>query len=204
VDGAFSTLHPDVAAWCDEHLGTATPPQAQALPLAGEGRHALICSPTGTGKTLAAFLPVMSRLADLRDADELLARTYCLYVSPLRALGYDVEHNLRRPLRELRKQIAWCKTREISAGWLEIWVDTRAPRATTDFSVPVEAAYRNPVLLHSLGGSDSSGGLIELKLHVSKGVLDAVEEIPAVPREMLGPMPDIVDFELLVREWHFG
>ncbi|HEX3464106.1 MAG TPA: DEAD/DEAH box helicase [Candidatus Elarobacter sp.] len=101
MDGAFSTLHPDVAAWCDAHLGTATPPQAEALPLAAERRHALICSPTGTGKTLAAFLPVISRLAELRDADELLARTYCLYVSPLRALGYDVEHNLRRPLREM-------------------------------------------------------------------------------------------------------
>jgi ATP-dependent helicase Lhr and Lhr-like helicase len=101
VDGAFSTLHPHVAAWCDERLRSATPPQAQALPLAAEARHTLICSPTGTGKTLAAFLPVMSRLAALRDADELLARTYCLYVSPLRALGYDVEHNLRRPLREM-------------------------------------------------------------------------------------------------------
>jgi ATP-dependent Lhr-like helicase len=101
VDGAFSTLHPAVAAWCDAHLGSATPPQARALPLAAAGRHALICSPTGTGKTLAAFLPVISRLAELRDADELLARTYCLYVSPLRALGYDVEHNLRRPLREI-------------------------------------------------------------------------------------------------------
>ena len=101
MDGAFSTLHPDVAAWCDAHLGTATPPQAQALPLAAAARHTLICSPTGTGKTLAAFLPVISRLAELRDGDELLARTYCLYVSPLRALGYDVEHNLRRPLREM-------------------------------------------------------------------------------------------------------
>ncbi|HEV2642744.1 MAG TPA: DEAD/DEAH box helicase, partial [Candidatus Elarobacter sp.] len=82
-------------------LRTATPPQAEALPIAAAARHTLICSPTGTGKTLAAFLPVMSRLAELRDADELLARTYCLYVSPLRALGYDVEHNLRRPLREM-------------------------------------------------------------------------------------------------------
>ncbi|BDE07216.1 helicase [Vulcanimicrobium alpinum] len=97
----FRSLHPDIAAWCDERLREPTPPQAQALPLAATGRHALICSPTGTGKTLSAFLPVMSRLADLRDADELLARTYCLYVSPLRALGYDVEHNVRRPLREM-------------------------------------------------------------------------------------------------------
>jgi ATP-dependent Lhr-like helicase len=101
VDGAFATLHPAVAAWCDEHLETPTPPQAEALPLAAAARHTLVCSPTGTGKTLAAFLPVMSRLAELRDADELLARTYCVYVSPLRALGYDVEHNLRRPLREM-------------------------------------------------------------------------------------------------------
>ena len=101
MDGVFGLLHPAVAAWCDEHLGAPTQPQAAALPLSRDGRHTLICSPTGTGKTLAAFLPVMSRLAELRDADELLARTYCLYVSPLRALGYDVEHNLRRPLREM-------------------------------------------------------------------------------------------------------
>lgn len=101
MDGVFSTLHPLVAAWCDEHLRTPTPPQAQALALAAEGRHTLVCSPTGTGKTLAAFLPVMSRLAAVRDADELLARTVCLYISPLRALSYDVEHNLRRPLREM-------------------------------------------------------------------------------------------------------
>jgi len=101
VDDAFATLHPDVAAWCDTRLGAPTPPQRQALPLAASGRHALICSPTGTGKTLSAFLPVMSRLAELRDADELLPRTVCLYVSPLRALGYDVEHNVRRPLREM-------------------------------------------------------------------------------------------------------
>ncbi len=101
MDDAFATLHPDVAAWCDAHLGTATPPQRQSLPLADGGRDTLICSPTGTGKTLAAFLPVISRLAALRDADDLLARTYCIYVSPLRALGYDVEHNLRRPMREM-------------------------------------------------------------------------------------------------------
>ncbi len=97
----FEALHPDVARWCAEHLADPTAPQRDALPHGLARRNHLICSPTGTGKTLAAFLPVISRLAALRDEDELLARTYALYISPLRALGYDVEHNLRRPMREM-------------------------------------------------------------------------------------------------------
>jgi ATP-dependent Lhr-like helicase len=101
VDEAFRELHPAVAAWCDRALGAPTPPQRQALPLGLARRSMLIASPTGTGKTLAAFLPVMSRLAELRDRDELVPRPFALYVSPLRALGYDVEHNVRRPLREM-------------------------------------------------------------------------------------------------------
>jgi len=68
MDTAFASLHPTVAAWCDEKLGSATPPQRRALPLGVAGRNVLISSPTGTGKTLAAFLPVMSRRAALRDA----------------------------------------------------------------------------------------------------------------------------------------
>jgi ATP-dependent Lhr-like helicase len=78
-----------------------TPPQRDALPIGLARRNALICSPTGTGKTLAAFLPIVSDLAGRIDADELFPRIYALYISPLRALGYDVEHNVRRPLREM-------------------------------------------------------------------------------------------------------
>jgi ATP-dependent helicase Lhr and Lhr-like helicase len=90
-----------VGAWCREHLVEPTPPQRDAIALGLAGRNVLVSSPTGTGKTLAAFLPVVSRLAALRDEDNLHPRTYALYVSPLRALGYDVEHNLRRPMREM-------------------------------------------------------------------------------------------------------
>lgn len=101
MDPLFECLHPELAAWCKGHLPQPTVPQRAAIPPGLEKRNLLICSPTGTGKTLAAFLPVISHLAHRRDRDELFPRTYALYVSPLRALGYDVEHNLRRPMREM-------------------------------------------------------------------------------------------------------
>lgn len=101
MDPLFERLHPELAAWCASHLQSATVPQSRALAPGLEKRNLLICSPTGTGKTLAAFLPVISRLLERRDRDELYPRTFALYVSPLRALGYDVEHNLRRPMREI-------------------------------------------------------------------------------------------------------
>ncbi|MBV9271242.1 MAG: DEAD/DEAH box helicase, partial [Candidatus Eremiobacteraeota bacterium] len=101
MDSVFEALHPQVAAWCDQRFGVPTLPQRESLAPGLARANLLISSPTGTGKTLAAFLPAMSRLADRRDRDELYPRTYVLYVSPLRALGYDVEHNVRRPLREI-------------------------------------------------------------------------------------------------------
>ncbi len=101
MDDVFAALHPQVAAWCASTFANPTAPQRRAIPLGLAGTSFLLASPTGTGKTLAAFLPLMSRLAERRDRDELFARPFVLYVSPLRALGYDVEHNLRRPLREM-------------------------------------------------------------------------------------------------------
>ncbi len=101
MDPLFERLHPDLAAWCDSHLHSPTVPQRSALGPGLDKRNVLLCSPTGTGKTLAAFLPVMSRLLERRDRDELYPRTFTLYISPLRALGYDVEHNVRRPMREI-------------------------------------------------------------------------------------------------------
>jgi ATP-dependent Lhr-like helicase len=101
MDDGFGALHPEVAAWCARTFAEPTAPQRRAIPLGLAGTSFLLASPTGTGKTLAAFLPLMSRLAERRDRDELFARPFVLYISPLRALGYDVEHNLRRPLREM-------------------------------------------------------------------------------------------------------
>jgi ATP-dependent Lhr-like helicase len=93
-------FHPVVSRWFSERIGSPSPPQVEGWPKIRSGRHTLIAAPTGTGKTLAAFLWAIDGL--LRRGSELEDKTYVLYVSPLRALGNDVQKNLERPLAELK------------------------------------------------------------------------------------------------------
>jgi ATP-dependent Lhr-like helicase len=93
-------FHPTVARWFRERLGEPTAPQRDGWPLIRAGRHTLIAAPTGTGKTLAAFLHAIDSL--LRQGDALAAGTQVLYISPLKALSNDVQKNLSAPLAELR------------------------------------------------------------------------------------------------------
>jgi ATP-dependent Lhr-like helicase len=87
--------------WFEARFHKPTPPQAGAWPRIAEGANVLIISPTGTGKTFAAFLSVLNQLA-LEHADgKLKQQLRAIYVSPLRALSYDLEKNLQEPLREV-------------------------------------------------------------------------------------------------------
>jgi ATP-dependent Lhr-like helicase len=97
---SLAGFHPTVARWFRERLGEPTAPQRDGWPLIREGRHTLIAAPTGTGKTLAAFLIAIDGL--LRQGEALRDRTQVLYVSPLKALSNDVQKNLSAPLAELR------------------------------------------------------------------------------------------------------
>ena len=90
-----------VLAWFDQRYGTPTPAQRAAWPLIARGENVLIASPTGTGKTFAAFLSVLDALAAAHNEGELCDAIHCVYVSPLRALSYDLEKNLNEPLRQL-------------------------------------------------------------------------------------------------------
>ncbi len=79
----------------------ADPAQASAWPPIATGEHILLVSPTGTGKTLAAFLAILDRLIRAEEAGALEPRLRCVYVSPLRSLNYDIERNLSVPLDEI-------------------------------------------------------------------------------------------------------
>ncbi|WPF66760.1 DEAD/DEAH box helicase [Corynebacterium sp. 22KM0430] len=91
----FDRFHPRVAAWFQDNLGAPTPVQEQAWEAIAQGRNALVVAPTGSGKTLAAFLTAISKLIDAPPGVKVL------YISPLKALGADVERNLRRPIEEM-------------------------------------------------------------------------------------------------------
>ncbi|MGI8579703.1 MAG: DEAD/DEAH box helicase [Solirubrobacteraceae bacterium] len=102
----LSAFTPRVRDWFTRAFAEPTAAQVQAWPAIATGEHVLISAPTGSGKTLAAFLWGLDRLA----AEPLPAgtdgeavggkrKTRLVYVSPLKALSYDIERNLRAPLR---------------------------------------------------------------------------------------------------------
>jgi ATP-dependent Lhr-like helicase len=108
----LSSFSPRVREWFEQAFAAPTPAQTQAWPAIAAGKNVLLSAPTGSGKTLAAFLWALDRLGSERTADADGAgdaargpagagalRTRVVYVSPLKALAYDIERNLRAPLR---------------------------------------------------------------------------------------------------------
>ena len=98
---ALAWAHPLVAEWFVARFGSPTEPQEQGWPEILAGRTTLISAPTGSGKTLAAFLICIDRLVRKALQGELHDRTEVLYVSPLKALGNDIQKNLEVPLGEI-------------------------------------------------------------------------------------------------------
>src|SRR5271154_4843039 len=101
LPSSLAWAHPLVAEWFVGKFGTPTEPQEQGWPHILAGRTTLISAPTGSGKTLAAFLACIDRLVRKALAGELSDRTEVLYVSPLKALGNDIQKNLEGPLGEI-------------------------------------------------------------------------------------------------------
>ncbi len=93
---ALEYFAPATRRWFESAFGEPTPAQEQAWPAIARGEHVLVCAPTGSGKTLAAFLWALDRLV---AEEQPRAGVRVVYVSPLKALAYDIERNLRAPLK---------------------------------------------------------------------------------------------------------
>jgi ATP-dependent Lhr-like helicase len=101
VPESLAWAHPLVQEWFIGKFGTPTEPQEQGWPHILAGRTTLISAPTGSGKTLAAFLICIDRLVRKALSGDLADRTEILYISPLKALGNDIQKNLEGPLGEI-------------------------------------------------------------------------------------------------------
>ena len=101
----LQVFHPAVAEWFRGSFAAPTPPQTQGWPAIARGESTLILAPTGSGKTLTAFLWCINRLmfeASPADAE----RCRVVYISPLKALAVDIERNLRAPLAGIAHRAA--------------------------------------------------------------------------------------------------
>ncbi len=112
-------LHPRLARWFGATFADFTDAQLRCVPAILERESILLTSPTGSGKTLAAFLGIFDHLLRELEGESLSLGVRCLYVSPLRALTYDIGKNLRAPIAGMgleKELIVHVRTGDTSAG----------------------------------------------------------------------------------------
>ncbi|MCS7122523.1 MAG: DEAD/DEAH box helicase [Candidatus Micrarchaeota archaeon] len=91
----YDILDEDVGLWFRHTYRSFTPPQRYAIPYIANRKNVLVSSPTGSGKTLSAFLGIIDELVKIKKSKKLKTKVYSVYVSPLRALNNDMERNLQ-------------------------------------------------------------------------------------------------------------
>jgi ATP-dependent Lhr-like helicase len=102
-NASLEFFHPAIQNWFRETFTETTPPQKLGWPVIQRDENVLILAPTGSGKTLAAFLVCINKLLERLLAGETPTGVFILYISPLKALNYDIEKNLEIPLAGIRR-----------------------------------------------------------------------------------------------------
>ena len=101
---SLTSFHPVIQRWFNSRFDAPTEAQAAGWPAIAQGRHTLIAAPTGSGKTLTAFLTCIDQLARQGMDAGLPDATQVVYVSPLKALSNDIQKNLATPLEEIERR----------------------------------------------------------------------------------------------------
>lgn len=192
--GALSLFDPVVARWFAERVGTPTDVQERAWPEIAAGRHVLATAPTGSGKTLTAFLWALDRLLAGHWPG---GTTRVLYVSPLKALNNDVRENLLRPLAELERAFAAAGRTPAPVGVMTRSGDTPPAERQRMTRRPPEILITTPeslnILLTARGGRAMLAGVGTVvldEIHAVAGskrgthLMTAVERLVALAGEV--------------------
>ncbi|MHB1354579.1 MAG: DEAD/DEAH box helicase [Anaerolineae bacterium] len=171
---ALELFQPAVRTWFCERYGEPTPPQEQGWPAIGRSEHVLILAPTGSGKTLSAFLWGINSLYARLAAGEVLHGVQLLYISPLKALNNDIERNLREPLAGIRHTAA---RMGIDLPPISVAVrtgDTPSSARQRQVKHPPQILITTPESLYLLLTSPSAGMMLE---SVKTVILDEIHTI---------------------------
>src|ERR1700723_3487766 len=163
ADAALSLFHPITEKWFREVFEAPTAPQIEGWPAIARGESTLILAPTGTGKTLTAFLWCLDKLmlrAGAESNSEAVERgCRVVYLSPLKALAADVERNLNSPLIGIANM---AKREGVAVRMPEISVRTgdTSPKERARFRKhPGDILITTPESLYLLLTSEAGGGL---------------------------------------------
>ena len=171
---SLAWAHPVVREWFETKFGTPTEPQMAGWPAIVAGRSTLISAPTGSGKTLTAFLACIDRLVRQAIDGTLVDRTEVVYVSPLKALGNDVQKNLDAPLAEI---LALAVARGFAPREIRTAVrtgDTLAPARRAMLRRPPHILVTTPESLYILLTADGSRATLR---DVSTVIVDEIHAV---------------------------
>jgi len=102
-EATINLFHPLFKKWFFSRFDSLTAPQKSSIMNIHSRINTLVCSPTGSGKTLSAFGAILNNLIDHADKGALQDKVYCVYISPLKALSNDIQKNLIQPLKEINE-----------------------------------------------------------------------------------------------------